>query len=137
MCDLLAHHCIMSNPQRQALPINLAFRFLASGEWAVGESHSGLAALTPWMCDLLAHHCIMSDPQRQALPINLAFRRALSLLAGGLFLPGCAGLADPCEPAPARAHTALPLPAQDNAAAAAQTYVYHILDNYIEEIGPQ
>ncbi|CAG9106188.1 unnamed protein product [Plutella xylostella] len=45
----------------------------------------------------------------------------MELEQGGLFLPGCAGLADPCEPAPARAHTALPLPAQDNAAAAAQT----------------
>ncbi|KAI8426792.1 hypothetical protein MSG28_014476 [Choristoneura fumiferana] len=83
--------------------------------------HSGLEPLTPWMIDLLAHHCIMNNPQRQALPIAAAFRRALSLVAGGLFLPGCAGLADPCEAAHARAHTALDLAAQDNAAATAQT----------------
>ncbi|XP_045506057.1 interleukin enhancer-binding factor 2 homolog isoform X2 [Colias croceus] len=83
--------------------------------------HSGLEPLTPWMIDLLAHHCIMSNPQRQVLPINVAFRRALALLAGGLFLPGCAGLPDPCEAAHARAHTALDLPAQDHAAATAQT----------------
>ncbi|XP_068625946.1 interleukin enhancer-binding factor 2 homolog [Battus philenor] len=83
--------------------------------------HAGLEPLTPWMIDLLAHHCIMNNPARQALPIHVAFRRALSLLAGGLFLPGCAGLPDPCEAAHARAHTALDLAAQDHAAATAQT----------------
>nr|XP_032525916.1 interleukin enhancer-binding factor 2 homolog [Danaus plexippus plexippus] len=83
--------------------------------------HAGLEPLSPWMIDLLAHHCIMNNPARQALPINVAFRRALSLLAGGLFLPGCAGLPDPCEAAHSRAHTALDLAAQDHAAATAQT----------------
>ncbi|GBP32647.1 Interleukin enhancer-binding factor 2 homolog [Eumeta japonica] len=83
--------------------------------------HAGLEPLNPWMIDLLAHHCVVNNPARQALPINVAFRRALSLLAGGLFLPGCAGLPDPCEGGHARAHTALDLAAQDNAAAAAQT----------------
>lgn len=83
--------------------------------------HTGLSSLSPWMIDLLAHHSIMNNPARQALPINIAFRRALSLLAAGLFLPGCAGLPDPCEAQHARAHTSLDLASQDLATATAQT----------------
>lgn len=88
----------------------------------------GLAPLSPWMLDLLAHYSIMNNPSRQALPLNVAFKRCLQLLASGLFLPGSAGIVDPCESGTIRAHTAMSLEEQDLVCLTAQTLL-RILDH--------
>jgi len=81
----------------------------------------GFDALSTWMLDLLAHYATMNTPNHQALPINVAFRRSLQLLSGGMFLPGSAGIGDPCEAQGIRVHTAMTLEQQDTVCMTAQT----------------
>lgn len=81
----------------------------------------GFQPLNPWMIDLLAHYSIMHHPSRQPLGLNIAYKRCLQLLAGGLFLPGSAGIPDPCEGGNVRVHTSMTLEQQDLVCLTAQT----------------
>ena len=74
---------------------------------------AGFAPLTPWMLDLLAHYAILNNPSRAALTLTAAYRRILQLLSAGFFLPGSAGIADPCEGGSVRVHTVMTLEEQD------------------------
>jgi interleukin enhancer-binding factor 2 len=81
----------------------------------------GFAPLTPWMLDLIAHYAILNNPGRQALPLTQSYRRVLQLLSAGFFLPGSAGISDPCEGGQIRIHTVMTLEEQDLVCLTAQT----------------
>lgn len=81
----------------------------------------GFQPLNPWVLDLLAHYAINHHPSRQPLGLNIAYKRCLQLLAGGLFLPGSAGIPDPCEGGTVRVHTSMSLEQQDLVCLTAQT----------------
>lgn len=87
----------------------------------MAKRFEGFSALTAWIIDLLAHHCVMTTTTRAALPVNEAFRRCLRLLSAGFFLPGSAGIVDPCETNHVRVHTVMTLDQQDKVCYTAQT----------------
>ncbi|UYV66335.1 ILF2 [Cordylochernes scorpioides] len=87
----------------------------------VVQHFEGLQALNPWIIDLLVHYSIMQHPSRQPLALASAFKRCFQLLAGGLFLPGSAGIPDPCETNTIRVHISLTLEQQDMICLTAQT----------------
>jgi len=87
----------------------------------VKKRFGDFSPLTPWMLDLLAHYSILHNPTREPLAITTAFRRVLQLLSAGFFLPGSAGISDPCEGGTVRIHTAMTLEEQDQVCLTAQT----------------
>jgi interleukin enhancer-binding factor 2 len=63
----------------------------------------------------------MNNPKREALPLVVAFKRVFQLISAGFFLPGSAGIIDPCEHPPQRVHTSLTLEQQDSVCFTSQT----------------
>jgi len=88
----------------------------------------GFEPLTSWMLDLLAHYCILNTPNRQPLTLGQSYRRFLQIMAAGFFLPGSAGIVDPCESGAVRIHTAMTLEEQDQCCLTAQTLL-RVLSN--------
>jgi interleukin enhancer-binding factor 2 len=87
----------------------------------VKSRFDGLGPLNPWLIDLMAHYSIMNNPKREPLPIQVAFKRAFQLMSAGFFLPGSAGIIDPCEKSLSRVHTTMTLEQQDMVCYTAQT----------------
>jgi interleukin enhancer-binding factor 2 len=101
------------------------------------QRFEGLQALTPWIIELLAHHVVMNTPNREPLPVNQAFLRVFKLLSAGFFLPGAAGIVDPCENANVRVHSVMDLEQQDQVCYTAQTLLRVLAHGgYKKVIGP-
>jgi len=81
----------------------------------------GFEPLTPWMLDLLAHYCTLNTQNRQPLSLGPAYKRFLQILSAGFFLPGSAGIVDPCESGAVRVRAAMTLEEQDQVCLTAQT----------------
>merc|ERR1719278_1086654 len=70
----------------------------------------------------------MNTPNRQPLSIGPAYKRFMQILSAGFFLPGSAGIVDPCESGAVRVHTAMTLEEQDQGCLTAQTLL-RVLSN--------
>ncbi|RNA40203.1 interleukin enhancer-binding factor 2-like [Brachionus plicatilis] len=81
----------------------------------------GLSPMNPWIIDLLAHHAVLNNPKREPLNLVVAFKRVFQLISAGFFLPGSAGIIDPCEGALVRVHTNMNLEQQDMVCYTSQT----------------
>ena len=70
---------------------------------------------------MLSHHAVLSNPKREPLNLVVAFKRIFQLISAGFFLPGSAGIIDPCEGALVRVHTSMNLEQQDMVCYTCQT----------------
>ena len=68
---------------------------------------------------MTAKKFVMASETR--LFIIFYYRRFLQILSAGFFLPGSAGIVDPCESGAVRIHTAMTLDEQDQVCLTAQT----------------
>jgi interleukin enhancer-binding factor 2 len=83
----------------------------------------GLHVLNRWTIDVLSHYSISFLRTDTTLPLNQALKRFFQLLAGGLFLPGSAGIPDPCENGSVTMHSSMTQKQQDRLCMTAQTIV--------------
>ena len=92
--------------------------------------------MSSWMLDLLAHYCILNTPSRQPLTLGQGYKRFFKILSAGFFLPGSAGIVDPCESGATRVHTAMNLEEQDQVCLTAQTLIRVLShDGYKQVLG--
>jgi interleukin enhancer-binding factor 2 len=89
----------------------------------VRSRFEGLSPLHSWCIELLANYAVTNLPKSKTEPLTLltAFRRVFQLLSAGFFLPGSAGIIDPCEHSLTRVHTTLSLEQQDSVCFTMQT----------------
>ena len=82
-----------------------------------------LQTLLFFFFQLKAHYAVTNIPKTKTEPLSLieAFRRFFQLLSAGFFLPGSAGIIDPCENSLTRVHTTMSLEQQDCVCFTAQT----------------
>jgi interleukin enhancer-binding factor 2 len=90
----------------------------------VRQRFEGLMPLNTWIIELLANYAVtntLNKTKSEPLSQIVAFRRIFQLLSAGFFLPGSAGIIDPCEHSLTRVHTTMSLEQQDSVCFTAQT----------------
>lgn len=90
----------------------------------VRQRFEGLLPLNTWTIELLANYAVtntLNKAKNEPLSLIVAFRRIFQLLSAGFFLPGSAGIIDPCEHSLTRVHTTMSLEQQDSVCYTAQT----------------
>lgn len=85
------------------------------------DRYTGLQVMNRWAIDVLSHYSISFTRTEQPLPLYHALKRFFQLLSGGMFLPGSAGIPDPCDNGVTTLHSCMTQKQQDRLCMSAQT----------------